>query len=345
MVAKPQKVPGRSALSALVALTLQNTSLVILLNYTFREGAIPYSPACVVLVTEFVKFTISAVVAVCTSKYDLVRAISARSEQRMLLLPSGLYVIQNNLLFLGAKLLPPVVYIVCTQTKILATALMSRLILGTRVTKRKYISLIWLGVGIVLVQRAQEEKSDTVKGTSLASESIGMVSVFLASLTSGAAGVVLEKIYKAKQDQQEIGTILNGEGDVNYTVWIRNVQLSGISLPIALFSVILQSSESLTWRSIFAGFDEYVWGVVFCQAAGGIITGYVLKFANNIHKCLAVGISICLCAIYSVTVGTLPLSLSLVAGILVVTASVFLYSANTSGILLRRRASESYLVT
>jgi len=245
-------------------------------------------------------------------------------------------VLQNNLLFLGAKLLPTIVYIVCTQTKILATAIMSRLILGTRLSRGKHTSLLFLGVGILLVQQNEDNINTTQQEGNLASETIGMIAVFVASFTSGTAGIVLEKIYK-ESDNLVSDSMLERKQLMNHTIWTRNVQLSLISLPFALLGVVFQDGESPSTQSFLKGFDKYVWGVILCQAAGGVIIAFVMKFANNILKCLAVAISICCCAVYSVVMGDLAVNGTLLFGILVVVASVYSFSANIKGTVPERQ--------
>ena len=331
-----KRVSKSSAFLALVALAFQYSSLALLLKLTYRKDAEPYTSSSVVLVTELLKLTVCSFVAVCHSKENLARALATRTDQWLLLVPSCLYVIQSNLLFLGAKLLPSVIYIVCTQTKILATAFMSRLILGTRLTTVKYTSLFFLGVGIFLVQQSEDKSSISSGEGNLASETIGMMAVFLASFTSGTAGIVLEKIYKGS-DSQVDGTV-SDKKVVKHTIWTRNVQLSLISLPIALLGAVLQEGDFLRIQNITRGFDEYVWGVVVCQAAGGVIIAFVLKFANNLLKCLAVAISICFCAVYSVALGDLALTTSLLSGILIVVSSVYVFSSNSKVIALERSA-------
>jgi len=327
MVDVSKKVSISSALLALVALVIQNTSLIILLKLTYRKDAEVYSSSSVVLVTELLKFSVCTVVATHQTKYSSVRTSVIRSDQLMLLVPSVLYVIQNNLLFLGAELLPSLVYAVCTQTKVLATALMSRLILGTRINTLSYISLLFLGLGIFLVQQTEEKSARGSQGGSGTSEFIGILSVCLASLTSATAGILLEKIYKGHMKPRQRGRDdISDAAVVGHSIWVRNMQLSFISIPFAFLGAVFQLNGKSVFQGFTKGFDKYVWGVVICQAAGGIIIAYVMKFANNILKCLAVAISICLCACYSVVEGTLALSGSLVVGIFVIVASVYCFS-------------------
>lgn len=318
----------RAGFLALFALVFQNTSLAIVLKLTFRKGAEPYSPSSVVLVTELLKLALCTTITAYHSKRGLLRVFSNRKGQLLLVVPSCLYVIQNNLLFVGAKMLPTVVYIVCTQTKILTTALMSRLILGTRLDAVQYMSLFFLTIGICFVQQ-HEEGDDSAKASkgNLASGTLGVIAVLLASLTSGTAGILLEKVYKGLR-QHNSNSILE-DAAMEHTIWTRNVQLSLISLPFALLGALLQSDDSTVTYNLTRGFDACVWSVVVLQAAGGVIISFVMMFANNIIKCFAVAVSICCCAVYSVAVGDLDMSASLVFGICLVIGSAYSFSRAT----------------
>jgi len=319
-----QKMLARDAplaLFALVALVIQNTSLAILLKLSVREGASPYPSACVVFVSELVKLIICSVVTAGKSTEQLKYTLSTIGSQKLLFVPSCLYVIQNNLLFFGAKLLPSLVYIVCTQTKILTTALMSYTLLGTKFGMSECGSLFFLAIGIVLVQNSQSKNENPELRGSLSTQTIGVCSVLLASLTSGTAGIVLEKIYKQGG--------ANSDSRSN-TVWTRNVQLGLISLPIALLGVWFQSPKTFESGNFTEGFDAYVWAIVACQVAGGVIIAYVMKYASNILKCLAVAISICCCAVYSVAMGDVEITGKLSTGIFTVVTAVFAFSKKHS---------------
>jgi len=192
----------------------------------------------------------------------------------------------------------------------------------------KYLSLFFLAVGIVMVQSVQNQQQTLTnkpleKGT--ASQTGGVAAVLLASITSAAAGIILEKIYKQRSSQTAPSLEFQSE-TFEHTVWTRNVQLSTISVPFALVGSCLQNRDLLTIGEVTKGFDFYVWGVVACQVIGGVVTAFVMKFANNLLKCLAISFSICCCAVYSVAKGDLPLSTPLLVGIFTVVVSVFLFS-------------------
>jgi len=318
---------------SLFALVVQNTSLVILLKISFREDAVPYAPTTVVFTVEFMKLAVCCTVVSFRSVKDLKASVIQIRGQWMLFLPSMLYVIQNNLLFFGAQRLSPIVYVVCTQTKILTTAIMSRVVLGTRHSYAQLVALLLLIVGIVVVQeQGNTDGSSPLHEDSINKSSLGISAVLLASLTSGTAGVILEKIYKSTTNRETLS--------FEHTVWTRNVQLSIISIPFAILGIYFTDHAKIR-GNIFQGYDLVVLGVVFLQAAGGIIIALVLKFADNMMKCIAISVSICCCAFYSVSTGELSVTPSLILGVLLVNTAVSIYSLNP----VKHKMTESILDT
>jgi UDP-sugar transporter A1/2/3 len=312
-VATTHMFSGSGSILALVSLILQNTALAILLKLTFRVGAKPYAPSTAILCTELLKLSLCLFAVAQNSASQIRVTVLQIGEQKILFLPALLYVVQSNLLFFSSKRLSPVVYIVCTQMKIITSAGFSRFILGTVLQGSQYVSLMFLVLGIVVVQ-AQD--LDLRASNSAGDSAAGYFAAMLASLTSGLAGVVLEKLYKDP---------LVSKG-LKHTVWTRNLQLSLISIPCAVSGVYIQAREQVYAGNFFDGYDHMVWGVILLQATGGIIIAFVLKFADVIMKCIAISVSICCCAVYSVWTNELLITARLVFGILLVNASVVAYS-------------------
>jgi len=78
-----------------------------------------------------------------------------------LAIPSGLYAIQNNLLFIALSYLNAATYQVSYQLKILTTALCSVFMLGKKVQKHQWFSLCMLAIGVAFVTvREREEKKN-----------------------------------------------------------------------------------------------------------------------------------------------------------------------------------------
>lgn len=195
------------------------------------------------------------------------------SELLKTCVPSLLYTLQNNLLFVGLSHLSAGTYQVTYQLKILTTAALSVVILGTRLNAVKWFSLVLLTFGVSLVNMSQLSSSDSKdSGSTL----IGLSAVIAACFTSGFAGVYIEKILKQ--------TVVS--------IWIRNAQLAFSGSAFALV-IALQADWTLIMQDGFLqGYNPLVWVVVVCQAVGGLLVAAVMKYADNILKCFGCAIAI-----------------------------------------------------
>ncbi len=302
----------------LLALIVQNTVLALLLSYSFREGAEHYSPSTVVLFSELLKFSVCSLMILRQSTSDLITLTEEIPKSPLLFIPALLYVIQNHLLFYGAKRLNPLEFLVCIQMKILTTAIASRILLSHKVTSRQYMALGLLVCGIVAVQHFSQTNSTSPIDVRISERISGIVAVLLASCTSGLAGVVLEKVYKSVSADTKTQKVA-------HNVWTRNVQLSLISTPFAILGLL---SDNVGPRHLLDGYDAVVIAVLLLQAVGGLIIAFVMKLANNILKCMAICISICLCAVYSSAIEGAEITLPARLGISLVFFSIALYFTN-----------------
>ena len=133
--------------------------------------------------------------------------VNAPIEMMKLTIPSLLYTVQNNLLYLALTNLDAATYQVCYQLKILTTALFSAVLLQRTFSCMKWISLIVLTVGVAVVQlsgssdhhAANADHHDAVRDLAEQVEShnryIGLVAVICAACTSGFSGVYFGKLH------------------------------------------------------------------------------------------------------------------------------------------------------
>lgn len=198
--------------------------------------------------------------------------------------PSLLYTLQNNLLFIGLSHLSAGTYQVTYQFKILTTASLSVLILGTKLNADKWFALVLLTAGVVLVNTSGNHAamSEEAEG----SATIGLSAVGAACFTSGLAGVYLEKILKQS----------------GASLWIRNMQLASFGAAFALVIAYRSDGELINKDGFLQGYTRLVWSVVICQAVGGLLVATVMKYADNILKCFGCAIAILFTCILSVVV-------------------------------------------
>lgn len=123
--------------AALFLLVGQMVGLVLLMRYsrTHRNAGQPlYLASSAVFIMEVMKFVICCVVIAYQSGGALIpelkrHVVESPWEMLKLCVPSLLYTIQNNLLYLALSNLDAATYQVCYQLKILTTAVFSALLL------------------------------------------------------------------------------------------------------------------------------------------------------------------------------------------------------------------------
>ncbi|KAF4089441.1 hypothetical protein AMELA_G00066860 [Ameiurus melas] len=303
--------------ASLWVLVLQTTSLVLTMRYsrTLQSEGPRYLASSAVVFSEILK------ILTCTLLVFGINSFSIRGLNQVLkeeiiqkpldtiklAIPSGIYTLQNNLLYMALSNLDATTYQVTYQLKILTTALFSVSMLGKRLGVFQWLSLLILMTGIAFVQwPSHSEKKEMVAGSQI----IGLLAVLFACFSSGFAGVYFEKILK----------------ETNQSVWIRNIQLGLFGLLFGLIGVFAQDGEKVRENGILQGYNSVTWAVVILQAMGGLIVAAVIKYADNILKSFATSVSIMLSAFISYfwMQDFYPTSLFFVGAVLVIIAT-FIY--------------------
>jgi len=311
----PDSSSGFLSFVSLCALIFQNSALVLLMKHSYRNEAHHYSTPSVVAISESLKFFLCLLYVVRNRGHNCaIDAILTVSRQPHLALPCILYMLQNNLLFLAVHSLPVSTYVVCSQGKVLTSAFFSYILLGTHLDKRRILALAFLTIGMVSMQ-VPSNRGDNVVQPGESGRLVGLLCVFLANLTSGFAGVFLEKIYKSDTTSSA-------------SVWVKNMQLALLSAPLACIAALIKDREVFRSVGFFHGYDEIVIGIVILQAAGGLIVAVVMRYASTILKCFAISISICLCALVSIASGEESLTSHTIVGIILVNLATVLYGFN-----------------
>lgn len=100
------------------------------------------------------------------------REIIAKPDETLKMgVPSFLYTVQNNLLFIAVSHLDAATFQVTYQLKIITTALFSVIMLGKRLTRNKWLALVVLMVGVAFVQMPAPKSSTTPLTTTTSSSS------------------------------------------------------------------------------------------------------------------------------------------------------------------------------
>ena len=242
-------------------------------------------------------------------------------EMIKLTVPSFLYTVQNNLLYLALTNLDAATYQILYQLKILTTAMFSATMLGRRFSRTKWASLVVLTCGVAVVQISGSSDGKNAKSSGGGEEEenrnrlVGLMAVLCAACTSGFSGVYFERILKGS----------------DVSLWIRNIQMGIPSMLIALITVYLNDSVEVSRHGFFVGYSPLVFSVITVQAVGGLIVAVVVKYADNVLKVFASSFSIILsCLISAALFDFRPNALFSIGACLVI-LSTAMYSKPSSG--------------
>ena len=263
-------------------------------------------------------------------------------ELLKLLIPSILYVAQNNLVLVAAENLEGPILAVVAQAKILTTAFFSMALLKKKLGKQQLVALLalFVGVGAVQLSQVQDLSWDAVARRVTSEEAIsspgssgspgkehpkeirngdggvknmalGMQAEVAAVCISGFAGVYFEKVLK----ESEI------------SVWVRNVHLAIFGAIVA--SVAIWSTPAdlalVQANGFFGGYNLVVWSLVMTQAGGGLLVAAVVKYTDNLLKSFATSVAILLVCATSIVFLGFPITYLFFAGAGLTILSIFLY--------------------
>ena len=339
---------GSFKMILLVLMVAQNSALALVGRYT--RSSVPeedlYVVNHIVMVCEAVKLTL----ALCLENYASggrlfgsihEHIISNPTDFFKILIPSLLYLVQNSLLFVALSNLPAPLYQVTYQGKLLTTALVSVSMLQRRYKPRQWVCLLTLGLGVAIVVLGESSG----KGAAATAETggshhqnmiEGLIAVTVACFCSAFAGVYTEKLLKKPM------TIDAGSGNARppASLWMRNIQMAFFSVIIALVNGT-RLNEKDAEKPFLHGFTHWVWALVWIQAAGGLLVAAVMKYADNVLKGLATGVSVVLATAFSsVFLGT-NITNEFAGGAAIVLGSVYFFSNEFPKILQSRGANET----
>lgn len=320
---------------SLISLTVQNAAL----NLTMRAARTQqeqFSTPVAVTVAEFLKF-LTCIFLILLEEMSFKKSLESIRvnilenylDTLKVTVPSFLYYIQNNLLYVGSTHLDAATSQVTYQLKILTTAIFSVLMLNKRLNKIQWASLVVLFIGVALIEtmKVSDDKSiskhhdngtihmdNEANNYSLDKKErplLGFIAILIACCLSGLAGVYFEKILKNTS---------------HISLWIRNIQLSVATIPIGLIQIFILERDQIQANGLFYGFTSLTWICIMLQVQGGLLVAVVVKFANNILKGFATSMAIVISTVASIFLFNFNLTPSFVLGCSLVVGSVMVYN-------------------
>jgi len=310
-----------------ILLAGQTASMILMTRYTRTvhvEGP-RYKSSCLVLVAELIKLIACLTWVLYKNKFNFIqfkneinsKIIRKPLETLKVAVPSGIYSLQNNLLFVAISYLDAPTYQITYQLKILTTAVFSVVLMKKQITRRQWFSLMVLMVGVMCVQYPSDDKPASSAGSEdMSQRMIGFVMILLACLTSGFAGVYFEFILKSSP----------------LSLVLRNVQMAFFGVMFSGAAAYYKDGASIAKHGVMQGFNGPVYVVLTLQAFGGLLVASVVQYTDNVVKVFAASLSLIVSSLVSYFVfDDLNLSVLFVTGTCLVLLATFMYGYQPQG--------------
>jgi len=294
---------------SITTLVLQNSAVVLMLRYSRSLPGPKAIPAIVVVLWELMKMISAFCFLVVEGSIRDMNDKCFRNWRGVckMLVPAGLYLFQNNILFIAISNLDAGVYQVTYQLKILTTAAFHVVMLKKQQTARQVQALLVLMVGVSLVQLSNSEEKATAN--SKQNMLVGLTAVLIACVSSGFAGVYFEMVLKT----------------TDTGMWLRNCQLAFWSLGLSPFS-FLDSWATIREHGPFYGFNWTTIVIIHLQVLGGFSVAFVVKYADSVAKGFATSISIIISTLFSIFYFDFELTLQFGIGACLVIIATNMYA-------------------
>ncbi|KAL4226881.1 hypothetical protein ACF0H5_014859 [Mactra antiquata] len=300
---------------SLIALTAQNAMVILVMRYVRTRGGEMFMATSAVVMSEILKFT-SCLLIIFYQQGSVRRWLNHLHENIILQpgdclkisVPSLVYTLQNNLLYIALSNLDAATFQVTYQLKILTTAIFSVIMLRKSLSSTQWIALVILFLGVSIVQ-LQPENAGQGQSEREQHPLLGLFAVLISCLMSGFAGVYFEKILKGTKQ----------------SVWLRNIQLGVLGTIIGLVTMEIKEGDKLREVGFFHGYDSWVWFGIILQSIGGLLVAVVVKYADNILKGFAASLAIVVSCLVSVFFFDFKMSFQFTIGASFVMLSIFLY--------------------
>ena len=323
--------PGKKSSTTLIVagiLTLVTSSQGIFTTASKVDGHYEYNFGTIVLLAELFKL--------CFSLYNLRRELILKPESTQMtkdwrtvslfLVPSAIYLAQNNVQFLFLKYVDPSSYQVLGNLKIASTGILYRLFLKRRLSTLKWVALVLLLIG------AMTSQLDTCGHKVLSAPIQGYLFGLLSASLSGFAAVYTEYIMKKNND----------------SLYWQNAQLYFFGVCFNLINLTYQDvrvgfNNGFWLMTPFHGYNMWTYLVVCTLSSSGLLVSWIMKYADSIVKVYATSMAMLVTMVVSLLLFGQTPTLQLLLGILTATASLQMYYMSHDDLFMHSKDSNLML--
>eukprot|EP00929_Paragymnodinium_shiwhaense_P086973 TRINITY_DN47320_c0_g1_i1.p1 TRINITY_DN47320_c0_g1~~TRINITY_DN47320_c0_g1_i1.p1 ORF type:complete len:350 (-),score=92.81 TRINITY_DN47320_c0_g1_i1:662-1711(-) len=290
-------------LPIVLALMATYTSQGILARLSQEDGKYTYNTNVAVTLSEVLKFCWSFFL-VSRQESEPVMVVLKQTHSVHYAVPAVLYAVHNLLQYTALRQLTAPSYQLFCQMKLIATALVFRLIINRALTVVQWVGIVLLAAGVAVTKVGIVCDAAEADPEPLA----GFLTVLVIALCSALAGVYNEHLLKSK------GAPLQA---ANCHLYIYGV--------LTLFVCLLFEAGFKLSPDMLGGFNTAAVCLVISNAAIGQVVSLLLKYADNIVKVFATSSALFCTAFLSTVLFDTPFDARMMLGLIIVTASIFLY--------------------
>ncbi|DAZ99325.1 TPA: hypothetical protein N0F65_005176 [Lagenidium giganteum] len=237
--------------------------------------------------------------------------------------PALIYVLQNYLNQTAVVVLDGVTFNILNQTKIIWTALLVYVMLRQHQSKQQVVALGILCAAAVIMTTAPSQKAAPSTSVTMAPHDnnngrdaaffTGAYQALIAAILSALAGTIIQR---ALQQQKR-------------NAYIVTVELSLLGELTLLLWTLTSGNGAATKdenSSIWDGWTIMTVFALVCQATGGVVVGFVIKYCGNVEKSFAVVFGMIITALLENRYNGKPFGERGLLAIAMVTASTIIYT-------------------
>ncbi|KAL4086635.1 hypothetical protein PRIC1_013697 [Phytophthora ramorum] len=245
-----------------------------------------------------------------------------RAAMATTVLPALIYVLQNLLNHAAVVALDGVTFNVLNQTKIIWTALLVYLLLGTRQSPLQVVSLGLLCVAAVLMTSSSDAEPTSAESTDAVAFT-GMYQALLGAVLSALAGSIIQRaLQREKRNQYMVTVELSALGEMTL-----------LALAIVQGGLKAATADADSQDSMWEGWSLLTLAALLCQALGGVLVGFVIRDCGNVEKSFAVVGGMGLTALLETHFNGKPFGHNALLAMALVAISTALYTLNPPAVV------------
>ncbi|CAF0730775.1 unnamed protein product [Adineta steineri] len=304
-------------------------SYSVLVHLCEKDGQITFSSATMNFMIEFIKlfFSLNAFIYFQEIHFNKIQILSCFKKSLPYSIPAILYFLNNNLAVHMQLHMDPASYQILSNFKIITTAILYRLIIKQKLTKRQWFALTLLFFGGFAYSLGTLKNSSFISKTIVDStlvmremyiRPLGIPMIIIYCSISGLAGVynewILKKNFTESLHLQNIflytyGTIFN-------------------LIPAISIIITRNSQNGNSYSDLFHGFSFYTWLIVFTQALNGLFMSVVIKYSSNIIRLFVISFSLIVTTVLSFFIYHINFNMYFFASFITMTCALSLYYTN-----------------